>query len=73
LINGIKPDEIQINTPLRKCEAIPLSKEEIFKIKKYMASKIKFAKIISVYDYKPHKKVSPISTKDTLKRRGKIK
>lgn len=72
LINEIKPDEIQINTPLRYSMAKPLPEKEIFKIKNDISSKIKFAKIISVYDVKHHKKVSPISSKETLKRRGKI-
>ncbi|MEA3560796.1 MAG: radical SAM protein [Candidatus Omnitrophota bacterium] len=62
----IKPDEIQINTPLRLSAVRPLTRKEIFDIKKYFRG----LNIVSVYD-KKHKRVIPISTKDTLKRRGK--
>ena len=77
LINDIKPDEIQINTPLRPCSVKPLSREEIFKIKEYFSLRCEsvFGKnkinIVSVYDTKAHKEVIPISDKDTLIRRGK--
>ncbi|MEW6040314.1 MAG: radical SAM protein [Elusimicrobiota bacterium] len=63
----IKPDEVQINTPLRPCRVKPLSKEDISNIKEYF----KDMNYISVYDNEK-KKVEPISTEDTLKRRGKI-
>jgi wyosine [tRNA(Phe)-imidazoG37] synthetase (radical SAM superfamily) len=63
----INPDEIQINTPLRPSQSKPLSKSEIDKIKEYF----KDMNTISVYDTKI-KKVEPISTEDTLKRRGKV-
>jgi len=63
----INPDEIQINTPLRPSQSKPLSKSEIDKIKEYF----KDMNTISVYDTK-RKKVEPISTEDTLKRRGKV-
>lgn len=78
LANYIKPDEIQINTPLRSCDIRPLSKEEIFKIKEYFVDKCEFAfdgkkrNIISVYDVKTQRETCPISNTDTLKRRGKI-
>jgi len=61
------PDEIQINTPLRPCKAKPLPKKGIDKIKEYF----KDLNCISVYDVEK-REVKPISTKDTLKRRGKI-
>jgi wyosine [tRNA(Phe)-imidazoG37] synthetase (radical SAM superfamily) len=63
----INPDEIQINTPLRPSQSKPLSKSEIDKIKEYF----KDMNTISVYDTKI-KKAEPISTEDTLKRRGKV-
>ena len=78
LVNYIKPDEVQINTPLRPCDVKPLSREEIFKIKEYFVDKCgvifggKKINIISVYDAKTQKEVYPISNNDTLKRRGKI-
>ncbi len=66
LAEDIKPDVIQINTPLRKSPVKPLSRKELDEIKKYFCS----FNIISVYDV--HKKeIKPISTKNTLIRRGK--
>ena len=44
LTNCIKPDEVQINTPLRPCNIKPLPKEEILKIKEKI-SPITFLKI----------------------------
>lgn len=78
LTNYIKPDEVQINTPLRPCSVKPLSKEEVFKIKETFISACKgefFRKainIVSVYDERASKGVLPISDENTLKRRGKI-
>lgn len=64
----IKPDEVQINTPLRPCKVAPLSELEIKKIKKYF---IGFKNVITVYESdKP--KVSPLSLKETGKRRPKL-
>jgi len=62
----IAPDEVQINTPLRTCAVKPLSKKEIEKIKKYFSGLNSF----SVYDVRI-KKVTAVSKKETLKRRGK--
>lgn len=76
--NFIGPDEIQLNTPLRPCNVKPLSKEEVFNLKKEFSllyesiDKKKTAKIVSVYDDNEHREVMPISNEDTLKRRGKI-
>ena len=67
IVKEINPDEVQINTPLRPCESKPLSKSEIDEIKEYF----KDMNTISVYDAEK-KQVEPISTEDTLKRRGKI-
>jgi len=63
----IKPDEVQINTPLRPCRSKPLPKGKIEEIKECFRG----MNCISVYDIEK-KKVEPISTADTLKRRGKI-
>lgn len=63
----IRPDEVQINTPLRPCGVKPLSREEILKVKGYF----KGMRVVSVYDAE-HKEVRPLSPDDTLKRRGKI-
>ncbi|MFA5356306.1 MAG: radical SAM protein [Candidatus Omnitrophota bacterium] len=71
LANYIKPDEVQINTPLRRCDIDPLSKETILKIKANFASSLKTVDVVSVYDDKALQDIVPISDGDTLKRRGK--
>lgn len=67
----IMPDEIQINTPLRRSAVKPLSKEEMAAVTNYFRKQPEFKKIriISVYDSK-HKKTKPFSAKETIKRRG---
>ncbi len=78
LTNYIKPDEVQINTPLRPCNIKPLPKEEILKIKEIFTSackgdlRRKEINVISVYDERMQKEVLSISDEDTLKRRGKV-
>ena len=67
LAREISPDEVQINTPLRPCGAAPLSQSEMREIKKLFAGLY----VVSAYEA-AHKKVTPISTEDTLRRRGKI-
>jgi wyosine [tRNA(Phe)-imidazoG37] synthetase (radical SAM superfamily) len=77
LVNYTKPDEIQINTPLRSCNVKPLPKEDILRIKEYFIDKCGFrfdgskVDVISVYDTNARKEISPISSRDMLKRRGK--
>ena len=74
---AIKPDEIQINTPLRLSDVKPLSKDELSEIKKKFSSECSSlfgegsVKVISVYDSGRDKKITSISSKDTLRRRGK--
>jgi len=63
----IRPDEVQLNTPLRPCGVRPLSRVEMAGLEGYFAS----LNTVSVYNAK-RKAVSPISAEDTLKRRGKI-
>ncbi|MDP8261744.1 MAG: radical SAM protein [Candidatus Ancaeobacter aquaticus] len=63
----IEPAEVQINTPLRPCAARPLSKSEIDTIETYFHG----MNVVSVYKAEK-KNVTPISNKDTLKRRGKV-
>jgi len=78
LTNYIKPDEVQINTPLRPCNIKPLPKEEILRIKETFNSackgefRRKEINVISVYDERVLKDVLPVSDEDTLKRRGKV-
>lgn len=60
------PYEVQLNTPLRPCYEIPLTKEEMAEI----AAAFEGMRIVTVYDGF-HDEVKPISTKDALYRRGK--
>ncbi|MBN1526406.1 MAG: radical SAM protein [Candidatus Omnitrophica bacterium] len=63
----ICPDEVQLNTPLRPCGIEPLTKEEMAALERY------FSGLNTVSVYRAEKKeVKPISSKDTLKRRGKV-
>ena len=48
LVRELKPDEVQINTPLRPCAVKPLSRVEIA----WIAAHFKGPKVISVYDAK---------------------
>jgi len=73
LANYIKPDEIQVNTPLRPCNVKPLTKEEVLKIKDYSISACKAINVVSVYDERTIKDIVSLSDADTLKRRGKVK
>ncbi len=61
----INPDEVQINTPLRKSRCKPLSRKEIAKIIKYFDG----FKVVNVYECR-RKRINPISISNTKKRRG---
>ena len=63
----IKPDEVQVNTPLRPCLVKPLPEQELNDIINLFSG----LNVISVYQT-VKKAVKPISLKDTLARRGKI-
>ena len=67
IAKDIRPDEIQINTPLRPCGVEPLEREELSKIKDLFGG----LNAISVYESRK-RYVRPISDGDTLKRRGKV-
>lgn len=71
IINEIRPDEVQINTPLRPCGVKPLAKKGILKVKKYL-QRLKGIKVISVYDTRP-KKTAAINAADVKKRRGRYR
>ena len=73
LVNYIKPDEVQVNTPLRPCNLKPLTREEVLKIRDCFISDCKRIKVVSVYDRKGFEDIVSISDEDTLKRRGKVK
>ena len=63
----IKPNEVQLNTPLRPGKIRPLTKSEMDTIEGYFSG----LNTISVYNAEK-KGVKPISSEDTLKRRGKV-
>jgi wyosine [tRNA(Phe)-imidazoG37] synthetase (radical SAM superfamily) len=73
LADDIKPDEIQINTPLRPCGIGALAKEEILKIKNSFIASCKGINVVSAYDERAIKNIVSLSDEDTLKRRGKVK
>ncbi len=65
LCREIKPDEIQINTPLRPCPIKPLSKSRISKIKQQFRG----LNVTCVYESCP-KKVIPLNPRCVRYRRG---
>jgi len=73
LANYIKPDEVQINTPLRPCGVGALEKKEILKIKDNFIAFCKGVNVVSAFDERAAIDVVSLSDEDTLKRRGKIK
>ena len=63
----IRPDEVQLNTPLRPCKIKPLTNSEMDIIEGY------FSGLNTVSVYRTEKRrVNPISSEDTLRRRGKV-
>ena len=73
LANYIKPDEVQVNTPLRPCGIKALAKEEILTIKNSFIASCKGVNLVSAYDERTSKDIVSLSDEDTLKRRGKVK
>ncbi len=65
LAREIKPDDVQINTPLRKSPVPPLNKEEIFEIERHFHG----LDTINVYS-SPPPKVKPLDYKEMRRRRG---
>jgi len=61
---GIQPDEIQLNTPLRPCPIVPLSKKEMQEIEQHFSG----LPILSVYS-SPRPMTDPLDKIDLLKRR----
>lgn len=74
MIFKIKPDEIQINTPLRRCPVKALSHAEMARIVRYFrtfaVSTRSHTKVISVYETS-RKKVKALDKDDTTLRRGR--
>ncbi len=73
LVRTIKPDEVEINTPLRPCGVKPLGKSEIAEITRMFRKELSgtLISVTSVYEDKKKREVRSISSKDTIKRRGK--
>jgi len=74
LAKKIRPDEIEINTPLRVCNRKPLGSNEIRKIKNIFIRIIGIKSpvhLMSVYDKKT-KTIRPISSHATLARHGEV-
>lgn len=67
LAREIKPDEVQINTPLRPCSIKPLSVEELDEIEKYFNG----LNTISVY-HSTKPTTDPIDKLDMIKRRRQV-
>ena len=67
LAKSIQPDEIQICTPTRPSPVKALSRSALLEIKRHFRG----MKVISLYEAK-RKKARPISTRDTMLRRGKV-
>jgi len=63
----IRPDEVQLNTPLRPCDVKPLPSDKMKAIERYFGG----LNVVSIYRAEK-KDVKPISSDDTLKRRGKV-
>lgn len=73
LVNYIKPDEVQVNTPLRPCGVKALVKKDILKIKDEFISSCQGVNVVCAYDERAEKRIVSLSDEDTLKRRGKVK
>lgn len=68
IAEGLSPDEVQINTPLRPCGVRPLTRDEILTVKGEFAG---IGRIFSVYEAsKPE--IKPLQLKQTLRRRPKL-
>lgn len=65
IVRGIEPDEVQLNTPLRRCRVSALSREQMEEIKGYF----KGMNVRTVYDAR-RKEVEPMDRDQTAKRRG---
>jgi len=73
---AIGPDEVQLNTPLRPCPEKPLSRAEMDLAALIITEELRRLgangiKVLNVYGQKAPKPV-PLSSADTLRRRGKI-
>jgi wyosine [tRNA(Phe)-imidazoG37] synthetase (radical SAM superfamily) len=68
IVKEIGPDEVQLNTPLRRCKVSALSREQMEEIKGYF----KGMNIKTVYEVE-RKEVKPMDQIQTARRRGESK
>lgn len=76
LYSEIRPDEVQLNTPLRPCAEKPLFRAEVEAAAAEVETELARLgagdiKVITVYGQKAPA-VKPVSAPDTLRRRGKV-
>lgn len=68
LARQISPDEVQINTPLRPCAVRPLPPRSIAEIEREFTN---FKTVVNVYEA-PKRKVMPLDSAETLRRRPEL-
>jgi wyosine [tRNA(Phe)-imidazoG37] synthetase (radical SAM superfamily) len=76
LYSEIRPDEVQLNTPLRPCAEKPLCRAEVEAAAAEVAAELARLgagdiKVVTVYGQRAPA-VKPVSAPDTLRRRGKV-
>ncbi len=71
IADEIKPDEVQINTPLRACAVQPLPESEMAEIENCLKNICGETMVIHNVYKAEKKKVLSVSAEDTLRRRGK--
>ena len=68
IAKNIKPDEVELNTPLRLSSVKPLSKGELKSLRNYFNA----FPVVTVYDT-PKEAIEPFDEKETVKRHGRYK
>jgi wyosine [tRNA(Phe)-imidazoG37] synthetase (radical SAM superfamily) len=68
IAQGLSPDEVQVNTPLRPCGVRPLPPEDIAGIKQKFSH---LRNVFTVYEAS-RPEVAPLDMKETLRRRPKL-
>lgn len=68
LAEGLSPNEVQINTPLRPCAVSPLTPEDIAAIRQEFSG---LKDVVTVYEAS-RPEVAPLNLGETLKRRPKL-
>jgi len=65
-VHSIHPDEVQLDTPLRPSAALPISSDEMARLKNHFRG----LPIVTAYD-RDIKNVIPLNLRDTVKRHGR--